>query len=140
MSLYGDVRSALRAKLATVVTLPPSRAFEARVYEPELGTAWVRDTLLPGPAARLALGPLARVRHFALYQIDVFVPARQGTAADSAADDIVAAFWPGLILTTGTQVLTVQTASRAAARTSEDGAWRQLPVTIDLMTHTTNPA
>jgi hypothetical protein len=68
------------------------------------------------------------------------VPNRAGTVPDAAADDVVAAFWPGLQLTSGGRVVTVRSASRSAALVSEDGAWRQVPVTVDLFTHTLNPA
>lgn len=141
MSLYRDTRAALRSALLAVPGLPPEaqRAWEGRDFTPTAGTPWLRDTMLPASADRLSVGPLARVRHTAIYQIDLFVPALRGTEYDGPADAIVAALWPGLLLTYNGQTVLVRRASRAPAITA-DAAWRQLPISITVEMDTTNPA
>lgn len=140
MTLYADVRAALRTVLLTVAGLPVERAWEAHEYTPIPGTSFLRDTLLPGFAERVSLGPFGRVRHHSLYQVDLMVPNRKGTVADAVADLVVAAFWPGLQMTYGGQVVTIRTSSRLSGLVSADGVWRQIPVSIDALTHTLNPA
>lgn len=141
MSLYADVRAALRTTLLTVAGIPPveQRAWEGRDFTPTAGTAWMRDTLLPAGADRLSVGPYARVRHIAIYQVDLFVPALRGTEGDGPADAIIAAFWPGLLLSYNGQTVLVRSASRGPAITT-DAAWRQLPMSITVEMDTTNPA
>lgn len=141
MSLYSDLRGALRTRLLTVSGIPdaPQRAWEGRDFTPTAGTAWLRDTVLPAGADRVSVGPYARVRHLALYQVDLFVPALRGTEGDGPADAIIAAFWPGLVLSYNGQTVLVRSATRGPAITT-DAAWRQLPMSIAVEMDTTNPA
>lgn len=136
---YGAVRLALRARLATLTvlaTLP--RAWEGHDFTRPTGQAWLGETLLPGPAERIALGnPGARVRNFASYQMSLFVPFTRQTRDDTLRDQLVTHFWPGLQLTHSGQVITIRRTSPAAP--VPEAGWRQLPVTIAVEFDTRNP-
>lgn len=141
MNLIPIVRSALRAQLLTVASLPLGRKWQFRRYQSVLGTPWMRETMLnpPGPPQRMNPGPFARLRNTGRYQVDLFFPPDDPSGAkpaEDAAEDIRAAFPDTLELLRDGQKIRCHGAGIGTA--VEEPNWVHVPVIIDWSADTYN--
>lgn len=114
-----------------------------RVYEGIEGTAlaplrpYLKERLTPISSRRQTIGPVALVRHLGAVLWDLYVPAGNGTdAADRMADAFITAFWDGLVLSNGTQRVTIRGSSRSAGLL--DPQWYHVPLLVQYQADTIN--
>lgn len=86
---------ALSARLATFSYSPaPAFAWSPSTFKPALSQAWLRPTYLPAGKVPLTTNPI-QTRAQAIFQVDCFVPERDGMdAAFKLADAVSAHFFP----------------------------------------------
>lgn len=90
MAVFTDIENALNTKLSSIPGLP-TIYWPNTPGEPVHSNSWVRPTLLPASSQLYTLNN--QDYHQGIYQVDVFVPLKQGTAlADSYADLIYSSF------------------------------------------------
>lgn len=90
MSVFTDIENALNTKLNSIPGLP-NIFWPNEQKEPTQSTSWIRPTLLPASSELYTLN--GEDYHQGIYQIDIFVPLKIGTAlADSYADTIYLSF------------------------------------------------
>lgn len=126
-----SVRSYLRSTLLTVSNLP-AVAYEGRAYTPVIGTAWVRERLMPTDAMVATLGSGGQVREDFLYRLTVFSPfaTLRLTDHEDLVDRIRAKFFPGQTVRDVNSTIfgTVIEVRRGTSLTEPD--WISTPITI----------
>lgn len=146
-AIYAPVRTALRDRVATMpnfATLVPggiSYERDSRGYTPLLDHPYIRETLKPGQSRRASIGPAARIRHNALYLLDVFSAISLGPeTSDAITDALMMQFWPGcaVLLPNGASPVKIVSTSPAGAQSVNSG-WSMVPVTIVLYFDTITP-
>ena len=135
------MQRALRTKLLTMTGLPTARAWENINYTPTIGTAWVKETYLPGPMFRETVGSSAQLEVRPTYIVEFYSGENIGMDALSLlADTCLELFAPGTEMTAGSDVLRVRgdTAPyRGQVLTGGDG-FASVAVTIPCRIRTTN--
>lgn len=127
----GRVRMALRARLLTVID-DDLLAKENESFTPPRPqrTPWFRETLLPGIPTRVEIMRDGETRTRGVYQVDVFVPAGEGTVIpDELAKMIVDAFPQGSTHSSDGLTVNVRRSYPQSARSAGD--WYMQPVVID---------
>lgn len=124
MTTFSDIRTALESTL-NAEGIPT--AWENLEFEPSVGTAFVRPTLLPGEARQAGLGAGGKDEHRGLFQIDVFAEAGVGPVT-TLPDQIANAFKRGSTHTFNGVDVRVRSASQDPAR--REGSWWIIPVII----------
>lgn len=137
MSVHGDIRAALRARLHTAIA-DDAVAFEGRLYNSGVGVVYYRETFKPNVSDLQTLGPTGRIRHEGLYLLDVFSPAGKGvTEVESLVGALMDLFPPNLNLTQNGRVVIVRKAYRSGIQTQQ-GGYLMVPVTISWYCDTFN--
>lgn len=115
-TFFTDIQGALRAQLNTLPSSPPI-AWENVNYEPKAKTLFLRATSLPAPTVQACFGDTGRDLHVGIFQVDVFIPEKQGrsTWPDSIADH----FKRGTVLTQNGVDVRITTVSIAPAINDE---------------------
>jgi hypothetical protein len=105
-------------------------AFENVQYEPEVGTKWIRPTVLPAQSDVLAMSDSGLEVHEGVFQVDVFTDINKGKSDSlTTADDISSYFARGLALTySGVSVRIIR---KSTGTSSRDGAWYMTSLLID---------
>lgn len=95
---YTAIRSAFTTKLLAFPTLPQV-AWENRPFTPTQ-VPYLQPTLIPAESFQSEIGVNGMNRYSGIYQISIFVPAGQGTAAiDLLRDTLIDHFCRGTIIT-----------------------------------------
>ncbi len=90
-----DLQSALNQQLSSLMDQIPI-AWENAKYQPEVGTPYLRATLLPAETAVATLGPNNFLEHKGIFQVDCVYPLGEGWGpAKAMAAQIVALFRTG---------------------------------------------
>lgn len=123
-----NIRRALEQKLATVTDLP-TVAWENTSFQPDMGTPYVRPTIIWGGERKAAVGVDGQILSRGLFLIDLFYPSGVGSAGqDAMASAIKEAFYPGLLLTEGGQRIHIQYSEREPSLIEDP--WIQCQVTV----------
>lgn len=128
---FNDIQAAFDNRLNTL-TGGYDIAWSNIVYEPDVGTTYLRPSFLPTDTVQVGLGSSGLDDTRGVYQIDVVYPAGNGrtTVTDSVADH----FKRGTTLSyNGTNVRIISASIGPALR---DGAWNFVPVSIAFQTYT----
>jgi len=135
MSIFVDISAALESHLNDMVGKPPV-AWENFEYEPEIGTLYIRPTLIAGDVNQASLGDAGQDMNIGIYQIDVFSKAGQGKKeALEMADTIADQFKRGTDLTYNGRNVRIRSVSRQAAINNADG-WYQIILEISYISYT----
>lgn len=136
-TFHTSVRSGWRQALMSVDGIPAAVAWEARHFEPVVGTPWIRETFRPVTSAVRALGAGGTVSHRMLAVATLFYPAGQGTAAiEAAAGALLAGIPPARsIVHSGVAAMVLQ-AERGPLISEPD--WISCPVSFTLVGHSVN--
>ena len=135
MSVFADISAALDEHLSLMPSLPPV-AWENLDYTPELGTLYLRPTLLPAETIQSTLGENGTDQNTGIYQVDVFAPLGQGKQeAMSIADKIANHFKRGTDLTYNNRKLRIRNTGREVSTTEVNG-WYSIPVTMTYISFT----
>lgn len=136
MSVYGDIRAALRTRLESLANLP-AVAWEARIFERTSNASHLRETFAPNDAATKSLGPLGLIRHEGLYLIDCFVRAGKGAAeADELAGAVMAHFPHNLNMVYNGRIVIVRKTKPSATQVAD--GWIMVPVSVAWYCNTVN--
>ncbi len=123
-----DISAALSGRLNSLSGLPPV-AWMNQQYEPEPGTLFLRETLLPADVYQVEQGESGRDLYSGIYQVAVFSPSDEGkNAAIVQADAIADHFSRGTILTYNSIRVRITRASLGAS--NNDRLWWIVPVNI----------
>lgn len=136
MTTYNDIRAALEAEIANVSGVPAAaqRCWENVRFEPTVGTAWVRMTLLPGETRPATMGANPQIRYNGLFQVDIFRPEGEGPGtAEALADAVRDRFNVETTLTSGSITVRFNWSEKRAA--IPDSPWYQVPVLISWYTY-----
>jgi len=130
-TFFNDMQAALDNRLNTIAG-GYDIAWPNVPYEPVAGETYLRPTFLPTVTEQASMGTDGQDRTDAIYQIDVFTQAGSGRTAipDAVADH----FKRGTDLTYNGTTVRVRNVSIAPAII--DGAWQQVPVSIDFYSYT----
>jgi len=116
------------------VGLPEKRDWENLPLTPVAGRPYVREQYLPGPMAKVTLGPGGELESDPLYVLQIFVPANTGfLALAKYADALLDHFAPDTALSLANgDVLTVRTkpAPWRGQLLQDVPGWAVVPVTI----------
>lgn len=133
-----DIRGALQTRAALAAGFPAEdqRAFEGVVFTSTTGIPWARMTVMPTSGRPFSVSA-ADTAHMGLFQVDIFVPAGQGTAAaEIAADAVRAVFRAGTNLFQGRERIQIDYSERAQALQQAD--WIVCPVTVGWRCYSAN--
>ncbi|HIF54728.1 MAG TPA: hypothetical protein EYF94_02655 [Porticoccaceae bacterium] len=132
MSIFSDIENALSA-YTNLLGMPT--AWQNTLFEPTLGTLYIRPSLLPAKTQPLVMSDYATDKHSGIYQIDIIAPVDQGRRlAVVKADEIADHFQRGTDLNSGSTTTTVMSVSRGVG--IRDGAWFVIPVEINFIAYT----
>ena len=126
------IQKELRMQLLTVVGIPVAgyRAWENVSFKPADGTAWIRETLLPGDEHLSANNELEAS---GIYQVDYFIPLGDPiSSAKNIADAIKQAFKPA------TKLNSVRTEKAQVLPGHRSRSWYQIPIEVHYKTFSTN--
>lgn len=138
MDVLTAIRTATRAQLFALPSVPAGRKLELESYEPMIGTPWIRETI-KGVADRLVAfggGGVTQLDGLVLY--DLFMPMGSGAAdGEAIAAAVLNAFRPGHALTAGGFVIRIRR-SWAAGFREQPPHWAMNPITIELFVRRRN--
>lgn len=128
MAFYSDIQTAFEDEIKSISNIPLYIP-ENKRHKPDLGTNWIRSTLLPREPNSGAIGRTGRYQYGGLLQVDVFIPIGDDvTTAAQEADKLISHFHKGKTINNGSTSITIE---RAWAETAQsDNTWYQLPVLI----------
>jgi hypothetical protein len=127
MNVLQNISGALDGHLNTLADLPPV-AWQNSDYSPTQGTTFLSVDLLTANTDNITVGYAEE--HVGVYQIMVVAPAGEYKApAQLLADTVANHFLANRQLTFGGLTVKITTASFNAGFV--DGAWYQIPVTIN---------
>jgi hypothetical protein len=130
-AIHGIINAYLNLVQATNV------AYENAEYEPESGTGYLRETLLPAEPEQAELGTDGRNRLTGIYQISVFEEVGKGSGdAETKAETLIAAFKRGTTLTANGLTVRIDKAWRSPAIQEKD--WYHVPVSVRWFAYAAN--
>jgi hypothetical protein len=130
--MYSSVQAALDSRLSTMVSDIPI-AWENTKFNPTVGTAYLRPTLLSSPSDNINLSGLQQ--NPGIYQIDLFFPVDVGWADMLEKLDQIYNHFKNSILTHGGVNVVIQQISRTPTR--RDGVWFSTSVNINFICYFT---
>jgi hypothetical protein len=136
-SVEADIRSAFRAALIAIPSLPEGRKWEGKPYQPVLGVPFIAETVRPIYSMVRGLGRSGNIEHRFNLIVNLNFPDGRGTAAiDTLAGEIRAALAPATSLSyngTAAHILRTETGPLIEAPD-----WLTKPVIVTVSTYTTN--
>lgn len=122
------VRIALETRLAAMVGVLPT-VHQNEKYTPVAGTPYQHVALLPADPANPTLGN-SFYRERGLFQITLFYPLLNGTAAGSAVAGAIVAWFPRGLTLTQSGITTLINKTPAVAPGFENDGWWVIPVRV----------
>lgn len=125
MSLF-DIEKALQKAINSVSNIPDI-AWPNIEFDPEIGTPFVRPTLIPANSVPLANG---QYKQLGIYQIDVYVPTNKGIKTlYTIIDDIFDYFRANKTLTQGDSKILITRIN--TGRSERQDSWYSCSVEIN---------
>ena len=125
------------------VGLPADVEYENATLTPGVGVPWWREEYSPGPGRRIGPGQGAELEYFVDYFVTLFLPPLFGArAARRYADELLAHFPPGLLLTSAPTPARVRgdvvPFVGKFLQSQEPEGYLVVPVTVPLIVRTAN--
>lgn len=130
MSLYSDIRGALQTRALTASGFPSRVQYQGVIFNPDLSFPWARMTLVPSEGRSAVVGAVTKL-HRGLFIISLFYPTRDNLGTkplDDLVNGVAAVFGPGVSLTQGSEIVTIDYAERGAF--DENPEWLSEQVTV----------